>query len=170
MVDNEVPEDRSMPAARLAGRKAALLNAIAPEPAPARRWRWLLVPAAGAAVVLAGGGAVAYLADRESEQREVIRCYGVARLSSDGFTELARAVPSGGSAKQEFRAPVAACADLFRQGFLRAGDEKLHPETDLSADHEVPPLSACVLRSGEIAVFPGGGEVCRTLGLSKLAE
>ncbi|GAA4972190.1 hypothetical protein [Actinoplanes utahensis] len=170
MIDNEVPGARSMPAAQRARRKAALLNAIAPEPAPARRWRRLLAPVAGVAVVLATGGAVAYLADREPEQREVIRCYGVAELSSDGFTEMARAVPSGESGKQEFRDPVAACADLFRQGFLRAGDKQLHAETDPSAAHEVPPLSACVLKSGEIAVFPAAGEVCRALGLPRLAE
>lgn len=142
-----VPPSRDLPAGRLERRKEHLVSEVALSlggDQRRRRRRFVvgaLVPAV--ALLVAGVGVAAYLLTRPATQLEGIGCYRSASLEADA------AVVSG-----DGRIPVAACAGVWRSAFGR----------------EAPPLQACVLGSGAVAVFPGAnGETCRRLGLAELS-
>ena len=106
------------------------------------RWRrlWVLVPVA----VLASAASFGYL--HRAKEPYVVACYPKADLSSP----LAAVAPS-------VDGPLAACSELWQPGgqFNPAGDEA------------VPMLTACILKTGALAVFPGqqGVDTCGDLGL-----
>ena len=98
------------------------------------------------AVLVAGllGGTVAYALLRDDVTKpQTVACYELADLESRAEV---LSVEGGG--------PVAACAELWRQGVLGPGGS-------------VPPLEECTLASGVPAVFPvtPGRDSCAALGM-----
>ncbi|MGI8808153.1 MAG: hypothetical protein ACR2KK_09990 [Acidimicrobiales bacterium] len=127
------------------GRTTLAPGAVA-RPYRARRRARRLVPALVVASLL--GGAVAYGVLRDGVTKpQKVACYERADLQAN--TEVAVV---------DARGPLAACADLWRQGVLGAGDA-------------VPDLAECVLDSGVAGVFPAtpGHDVCAGLGLPPVA-
>jgi hypothetical protein len=128
----------------------ALLDRIlepGPEPSvvdrqPRRRRRTVLILVP---VILAAGLAAGYGIFREVRHPLMVVCYGEADLSADRAIVPAT---TGG--------PIAACASLWSPGgqFLQGA--------------QAPPLAACVLDTGNAAVFPSrpGADVCAELGLA----
>ena len=103
------------------------------------RNRRVLIPALVVAVLSAG---FTFYALRQVSEPLTIGCYGQADLDADTAV-----VGADGSS------PVAACEELWRQGSFGGGS--------------VPPLTACVLPSGAVGVFPTGGEdTCERLGMA----
>ncbi|WP_242910626.1 hypothetical protein [Actinomadura terrae] len=165
-----LPRPRPMPPHRRAARAELLARAITRRPWSWRRRTVVAVPLAGA-VALGTIGAFAFVAHQEpAAQRNTIRCYSTSKWDDDGFySEVAKAVPAGEVAGSAVIGDVLdACATLFRQGFLREGDSRLHEDTDGAATRPVPRLAACVLPSGQVAVFPNA--TCRQQELPDLAE
>ncbi len=107
-----------------------------------RSRRPLIAVTAAVAAGLALG--MAYLTRDVSEQTGV-GCYAAADLQAD--TAVVGA--SGG-------APETGCADLWARGEFGPGP--------------VPDLSACVLASGAVGVFPGDDATCGRLGLAPIPE
>jgi hypothetical protein len=132
-----------------------------------------VVAATGASVLLVGGTAAAsFVAFSAPSQPPVdgTRCYTVASLAGgDDFagTTVARATAADGTRAEA--AAVELCADLWRQGFLRAGAPGPLDPTGVATDLPVPPLTACTLDNGIAAVFPGDEHLCTSLGLPRLA-
>ncbi|TDB81359.1 hypothetical protein E1264_32830 [Actinomadura sp. KC216] len=151
-----MPEPRPMPLDRRTARAELLTRAVA-----RRRRSWprrlaVAMPLAGA-VALGSTGALAFFAhDEPAAQRHTIRCYSTSEWNNKGFySEVAQAGPVGTDAGPvEIGNVLDACATLFRQGFLREGDPRLHSDTDGEPTRPVPRLAACVLPSGQVAVFP----------------
>jgi hypothetical protein len=138
---DEAPAPRSPKARALYERIVAAPTSPDPRTRPSRRRLWILVPA----VVLALGAAT-YGLFRAVDQPSVLACYRQASLGAD------RAVlpATGGD-------PVAACRALWKPG------GEFNPQGNASA----PPLTACVLTSGGLGVFPSrtGTDTCAALGL-----
>lgn len=108
-------------------------------PAPRRRLR-ILVPVLAVTGLL--GGTVAYALLRDTVPKpQVVGCYERAHL--EARTEVVGVGADG---------PVAACAELWREGTLGQGDQ-------------VPPLTECLLDTGVVGVFPApaGPGVCASL-------
>lgn len=166
--DPRVPPPRPMPPHRRAARADLLTKTITRR----RSWRRpLLALPVAAAVALGTTGAFTFFSSEEpAAQRHTVRCYSTGEWSNKGFyTEVSRARPGGAApGAAEVGDVLDACATLFRQGFLREGDPRLHDETDGAATRPVPRLAACVLPSGQVAVFPG--TTCRQQELSDLAK
>ncbi len=104
--------------------------------------RPLIVVAAVVAAGLAVG--MVYLTRDVSEQTG-IGCYAAADLQADTAVVGAAGGP-----------PEAACAELWARGEFGSGG--------------VPDLSACVLASGAVGVFPGADGTCGELGLAEIPE
>lgn len=121
--------------------RAIVSGRLDERPAPARRRRRLLVPALAAAGLL--GGTVAYAVLQEPAPKpQNAGCYESADLE-------ARTLVVGVGAE----GPVAACAEVWRQGLFGTGGD-------------VPPLTECVLPTGVVGVFPArtsGADVCSRL-------
>ena len=109
-------------------------------PPPVHRRLRLLVPALALTGLL--GGTVAYALLRDPVPKpQTAGCYETADLQAR--TEVIGIGREG---------PLAACAQLWREGVLGAGGE-------------VPPLTECVLAAGVVGVFPAdpGRDVCAAL-------
>jgi hypothetical protein len=57
------------------------------------------------------------------------------------------------------------CTDAWRQGRLSSAAPKVRPPQPPPWTHPVPPLIACVLTSGQVAVLPGDANTCALLDL-----
>jgi hypothetical protein len=134
----------------------------------------MVVAATGVSVLLVGGTAAAsFVAFRAPSQPPVdgTRCYTVASLEGgDDFAGTTVARATAADSTRTDAAAVELCADLWRQGFLRAGAPGLLDPTGGATDLPVPPLTACTLDNGIAAVFPGDEHLCTSLGLPRLAE
>jgi hypothetical protein len=113
-----------------------------------RRRRGALVAAAVAAVAVLTTAAAAWILSRSATDTSRVACYAAATLDAD-------VAPAAGASGV---APLEACADVWRSGSFRS-----------YGAGAVPPLAACVLPTGEAAVFPGDPTVCDRLGLARLA-
>jgi hypothetical protein len=143
--DLRVPAERDFRAGRLQRRKEHLVNELTF--APTRRRRRLvlgaLVPAA--VLLLAATGVTTYVLTRPATQLESVGCYD--RLDLQANTTIVSA---------DGRDPVAICAELWRAGAVGPGP--------------APELTACVLPSGAVGVFPSvGAKTCNSLGLAGLS-
>ena len=110
-----------------------------------RRVRPLVLAFAAATLVLSATGFGAYALTREPTHVDSIGCYEQADLNSN--------VAVIGSAATD---PIAACAALWRTG-------------SLGSTTDVPPLTACVLDTGAVAVIPGEPSICEGLGIASLS-
>src|SRR5687768_14117127 len=123
-----LPPDRDLPARRRQRRREHLVQEIT---ASRRRVRPLVLAFAAATLVLSATGFGAYALTREPTHVDSIGCYEQADLNSN--------VAVIGSTSTD---PVAACAALWRSG-------------SLGSTTIVPPLTACLLDTGAVAVMPG---------------
>lgn len=140
--------------------------------APARRRRTRIVVLAGVAVVIAAGASTA-VADQLTGSAPVVdqqsaRCYTeVVRPSAQDsvpFPGTTIGIPDSSAGPGRVTNALATCADLWRQGILRAGVwQPVMPPA--SQAQVVPPLVACVLSDGRAAVFPGPAGTCQSFGL-----
>jgi hypothetical protein len=116
----------------------------APPPSLRRSRRSRLFPVAVAAAALSLGFTV-YAINRDVTEPAGIGCYAEADIG-------AKTVVVGADGQ----APVAVCGAVWAAGAF--GRE------------ETPPLAACVLSTGAVAVFPGGPDTCGALDLAPLDD
>lgn len=133
----ELPTDDDLLASILASADAALPPINRPRRRTRRRW---IVAGVGTAALATAAFAVVHR--RSPDVPTQISCYGEASAS-----------PSEQVGLPAFADPVAACAELWRNGTLGTDG--------------APPLSACVTEGGIIAVVPGDPEVCADLGMAQ---
>lgn len=134
------------------------------------RRAFLIVAIAGGLVT--GGGvaaAVVVLQSQNPTVRDVARCYSeVSSNFSSSFpgTEVTIAPLIVGSTNTDVPSQVISlCSASWRLGFARPAPGA--PAS--SGNNPVPSLIACVLPSGEAAVFPGDAATCTKLGLSLMS-
>jgi hypothetical protein len=142
-----IPAARDFPTGRLQLRKEHLVSELAlqqaSKPQPWRRRAIILV----AAALLVATGFTTYVLTREPTHLESIGCFAAPDLGAD--TTIVSA---------DGRDPVAICTELWRQDVV-AG----------AAAPEPANLSACVLESGAVGVFPSSSaDTCAELGLAEL--
>lgn len=102
--------------------------------------------------------------------RSVAYCFTTADLHDPtNHEDVTVALPPGQKKLTEHDAAASAieiCADAWKQGRYSATDPKITiPPKPLPWTYPVPPLVACILPSGQVAVFPGTEATCTTLGL-----
>lgn len=106
---------------------------------PRKRTMWL---GGGVAVVGVGLAAFAFVREESPTNALALVCYSAA--------EERPAVQAGTALSPD---PVATCGELWMNGQIASLDEP-------------PPLTACVLDTGLVAVIPGTQEVCSRLGIA----
>jgi hypothetical protein len=184
MIDiTDVPAARPVPAARRAA-DMSLLAGIAASPGRQPRISrrgWTTAAVAACAVAACGtASAIVFLPAQPARVHDSARCY--LRASTDfgdsfpGTTiAMAIAVPHGQpppSKPPAVNVPaqaISVCGALWRQGFLRPGAARIARPAPGTHD-PVPPLVACVLPSGQAAVFPGTTHTCARLGLPPMTR
>jgi hypothetical protein len=173
---------RPVPAFRADADKAMLRELVVSTAAQPRRHRpprlFVLFTVTG--VGLAGAtAATAYtlLRPQSATVHDNARCYSVVSTDTGGGfpgTTVGAATVAGESTIDSSRIALASCADLWQRGFLTpqgfsAPHASLGPDGLPPANKTVPPLVACVLHSGQAAVYPGDATVCAQLGLPLLS-
>lgn len=132
------------------------------------------------ALVLAGGAASAYVAFKAPTDLASVVCYSAASpdvlkdASSENRVAAAQEEGTGGATATKSEPlslagtdPVSACAPLWQEGLLVAGQGELNANArpDGVADRRIPNLVACTLKEGVAGVFPGDAHTCERLGL-----
>ena len=177
MIDiTDVPDGRPIPDARRAADQAMLRAVVVAEPAhtPRRTHRVAIVSVVvGLCVVAAGGAAAASIlfTAKPATDRTTGRCYStISSNFGDDFpgTSMANAARPGGTAPELPPVAIENCAAVWRAGAMTTPGS--HPSPNVAGEYPVPPLAACVLPSGEAAVFPGPPSTCASLGLSALQD
>lgn len=151
---------------------------------PTRRRRGVYLAASGGLMALAGGAVAATtLMGSSPASEDSVRCYSAASLSAL-FNSTSTAEPVSGAPAADNGVTVAGaierCAGLWAAGLVEPGKVG-HPTVPpggqlvipsaVPGEGKVPPLTACVLESGEAAVFPGGkNKLCQSLGLARLVD
>jgi hypothetical protein len=177
MIDlTDVPDARRMPRVRWEADQE-LLRALASSEggrAPRRARRGVVVAGFAGMTLLAAGGvaaAGALLAAQPATDRSVGRCYSVISSNfGDDFpgSSMSNAARPGQTAPELPPVALENCAAVWRAGALSAPGTQ--PVPDAAGEYPVPPLVACVLPSGEAAVFPGPPSTCASLGIPELSE
>lgn len=153
---------------------ADLTNASAPDARPPRRRARRGVLVIGAAVVVASGVgigtavALGAFSSAPPTDRRIAHCYTTANLS-DPSNHEDFAVASGGN--PSLRDAASSALDICRGGWLQGRYSAEDPKIALNPKpppwhYPVPPLIACVLKNGQVGVFPGQAATCQQLGLS----
>ena len=180
MIDLEnVPQLRELTPERRDADEALLRHAVRSAPLDRRRRRLRVVAGAGvAAVVVVGGVAAAgsVLSARDADVRNSARCYSaVSSDFGDGFpgTTVGVAAAPGQSAADVPSQVVELCSSVWAAGVFAPGGAQASASAGgksgtLPTDGPVPVLTACMLPSGEAAVFPGPAGTCGQLGLAPL--
>jgi len=175
MIDlNDVPDARKLPAARREADVRMLSALIRSEAAPGARrsTRRVAVLSVGTVAVLTVGGAAAartLLPPSSAKVQDLGRCYSTISTNfGDDFpgTSISNAASRDEAAPAVPPNIVDDCAAAWRIGVLKLNDP--HVGAQPSGDYPVPPLVACVLPSGEAAVFPGPATTSGDLGLPAL--
>jgi hypothetical protein len=177
MIDlTDVPDIRPIPGARRSADEAMLRAKVVANHgrAPRRRPRVATVAVVGIVGVIAVGGvaaAGAFLAPKPATNRQTGRCYStISSNFGDNFpgSSMGNAARPGGTAPELPPLAIDDCAASWRAGAMTYPGT--HPSPNAAGDYPVPPLVACVLPSGEAAVFPGPPSTCASLGLPTLKE
>lgn len=159
-------------------RHLAMLRELAAEEQPPtprgpsrRRLPRPLVTGGVVVLVAAGGGGTAAafgLFSNSPSRTDTAYCYASADLDDSPTNRIEFAVDANG--KDQGDAATAApevCAVYWRSGVFSAGAaDPSHVPAD-GGHQPVPPLTACILKSGALAVFPGDAETCSQLGLAR---
>lgn len=136
-----------------------------------RRRRVAVLVAAGFVSLAAGVGVAASFGafDAPPSNRNTAHCYTTADLGrADNHTDFGVAVAPndpdavGDAAGQAMQI----CSSEWAVGRFSTLTPTFPAYASGSATHPVPPLTACVLDSGEVAIFPGPHQVCVALGLA----
>ncbi|MFE9500765.1 hypothetical protein [Streptomyces collinus] len=155
-------------------------------PAPPRHSRRRLVFAVPTTLIALAGGAIAattLIGSSPASETNSVRCYSAAALSAQ-YSRTSVAETTSGTSTADISATVAAalnaCAGLWEASLVqsgKAGTPTVQPGEPLTippatpGQGKVPHLRACVLESGEAAVFPGTDRnLCQNLGLAQLAD
>jgi hypothetical protein len=141
------PAERDLPAGRLQRRREHLVNELRmwDQTTRRRRRRLALVLVPAVVAVLVATGFTTYALVREPTHLESIGCYERASLDANV------AVVSS-----DERDPTDVCGEVWRTGGF--GEEG-----------KIPQLTACVLDTGAVGVFPGSpAKTCSELGLAEL--
>lgn len=164
------PDHRPLDPARKAAMRELIEHAVANEVPRSRRLRAPIVAGVGAAAVLVGGSATAYvLTQRPVTETSLVHCFSRAELTAGGEfpgVSVAAAHPSDGTVPMN--EAVETCARVWRDGLLdpAAPIGASLPEPDQQRTTEPPsPLTVCVMPDGSGAVVPGGPGVCAELDL-----
>lgn len=177
MIDlSDVPEARRLPSARWRADQEMLraLASLEGSRAPRRTRRAVVVTGFAGVTLLAAGGvaaAVALLAAQPATDRSVGRCYSVISSNfGDDFpgSSMSNAARPGQTAPELPPVALENCAAAWRAGAMTAPGTQ--PTPNAAGQYPVPALVACVLPSGEAAVFPGPASTCSRLGLPDLKE
>jgi hypothetical protein len=178
MIDlTDVPPTRPLPSRRRAADQELLRDVVLAEHgnAPARRRRRgvTLATATVIGVTVIGGVAAAtvFLTPQPATDRTVARCYStISSNFGEDFpgTSMANASSPGQVAPEVPPVAVQNCAAAWRAGAVTTPGTHAVPNS--AGEYPVPPLVACVLPSGEAAVFPGPPSTCADLGLADLEE
>ena len=180
MIDfDDLPDLRPLSAERRAADEALLRETVrAAAPTRVRRRLVLVASAAVGAVLVVGGVAAAgsILSARSADDRGSARCYSaVSSDFGDGFpgTTVGVAVAPGRSAADVPSQVLEVCSSVWAAGLFRPGGPQASAAPGqrsgtLPTDLPVPELDACVLPSGQAAVFPGPAGTCARLGLAPL--
>jgi hypothetical protein len=140
------PAERDLPAGRLQRRREHLVSELRTwdQTARRRRRRLALVLAPGVVAILVATGFTTYALVREPTHLESVGCYEKPSLDANvavvGVDE---------------RTPNDICGEVWRTGGF--GQEGASPR-----------LTACVLPTGAVGVFPGPTATCSDLGLAEL--
>lgn len=164
------PDNRPLDPARKAAMRELIEHAVATErPRPS----WFRAPVAagvGAAVVLAGGSAAAYvLTQRPVTETSLVHCFSRAELTADGeFPGVSVAAAHPDDRAVAMDEAIDACTQVWRDGLLdpAAPIGASLPDPDQRRNSRPPsPLTVCVMSDGSAAVIPGGPNVCAELDL-----
>lgn len=134
------------------------------------RRRRLAIAAAGAGVlaVAVAGGVVATAHWREPQDRDLVTCFAVddSRPQSE-LTSMDVMLARDPTEPDAASIAASLCADAWRRGELRSSPPYVVPVDPGASliEAPTPPLTACILESGSIGVFPGGPGTCSDVGL-----
>lgn len=145
-LEHMTPMERDLPSGQLQRRKEHLVSEVRAwdRTAKRRRRRLALILAPAALGVLVATGFTTYALVREPTHLESIGCYE--RASLDANVAVVGA---------DERTPADICGEVWRTGgFGKEGAS--------------PALTACVLPTGAVGVFPGPDTTCSDLGLAKI--
>jgi hypothetical protein len=145
--EHMTPMERDLPSGRLQRRKEHLVSEVRAwdRTIQRRRRRLALILVPAALVVLVATGFTTYALVREPTHLESVGCYE--RASLDANVAVVSA---------DERAPTDICGEVWRTGGF--GEEGASPQ-----------LTACVLPTGAVGVFPGTvSTTCSELGLAEL--
>ena len=171
MIGN-LPPAREYASARATATEQMLADVVAGSNAPAGHRRKAVTWVAGAAVVgvAVAGAAVAREAFAPAPDRSLARCHTTADPGrGDNFAGSSVAAADANGVVAIDRA-IESCADLWRQGMFTLGSDHRVGEPNPAGSAAVPPLVGCVDPDGVAAVFPGGKNLCTSLGLAVLVE
>jgi len=168
----DFPPDRPFSVEKKRALQASFVGS-APQRRPRRRLR-ITLASAGTAIVLGGGGAIAYsaIATNSVTDESSARCYSVASYSSKGgddFPGTSISAVDAGDAPGRVTSAIDVCASLWRAGFLQAGVTG-QVRNPTQATYPVPALVGCVMANGQAAVFPGTAAICSQFGLVAIAS
>ncbi|RIJ78775.1 hypothetical protein D1871_02270 [Nakamurella silvestris] len=134
-----------------------------------RRRRSLVIAVAVAGIGLAGVGTAAALGvfSEKPADRSIAYCYGSTDLSEDASNRVEFAVGDASGTGDAAAQGLEICAIYWKSGVLSLESPTIDPTiiADPGGNAPVPPLTACIIPSGQLAVFPGGNAVCGSLGL-----
>ncbi|MDX2565293.1 hypothetical protein PV371_37555 [Streptomyces sp. TX20-6-3] len=168
---NEIQHQHSTPAASAPPRRSR------------RRLVYLALPTT--LVALAGGAVAAttLMGSSPASEANSVRCYSAATLNAP-YNGMVTTETTPATTRENISATVTAalnsCAGLWEASLIQPGKlgtptvEPGGPLTIPSAapgQGKVPHLTACVLDSGQAAVFPGKDRnLCQNLGLAQLTD
>jgi hypothetical protein len=131
-----------------------------------RRW-WIGGGVVGVAAVAAGTtiAATGVLSPQHATVHDVVACYAVATLSQSSDV---RVFATNLSVPDQAAYAADTCGFEWEDGILHLDKPYITDPANNGAPAglPVPPLVACVLKDGMVAVYPGDSTVCRTLGLA----
>lgn len=136
------------------------------------RHRAAVVAASVVVLLGVGAGAAAALGvfAAKPTDRTIGVCYATANLDrADNHFDIAVAQDGGGNPSERDAASSAReiCGGAWQQGRLTSTPPYTREEPlPGPADREVPPLVVCVLRTGQVGVFPGAADTCSALRLA----
>lgn len=132
------------------------------------RRRSMVIAMAAGTIALAGVGTAAALGvfSAPPSDRTVAYCYGSTDLSQGPANRFEFAVVDESGTGDAAVRGIEICSSYWRSGMLPAGPGQ---DPGGSGNGEparpVPPLTACVMTTGQLAVFPGNPATCGELGL-----